>query len=250
MEHNAITDLVFLLKVGCSNSQMLAAATIAELAQGYIFETVGHDAAFGFPSDRTGQPSTRMNLRRESVFKLSLTGGDDGAAKRPAVLQRQASMKKPPADATNRLTMIGEAQGLAPLIKVCSTGGLEARAKAVAALWHLALDEANQAYIGGNGGINPIVGLLAVAKPPAKVDLPEHPLPPPPPPLPCESFVEAQKYALRALSRLAKDSEENQSMMAKCLGACHKKRIASIVDTKRAHSRSTHRAVRSGAARQ
>ena len=48
---------------------------------------------------------------------------------------------------------IAEAQGVVPLIKLCTTGTMEAKQHSTSALFHLALDNGISKFIGTNGGI-------------------------------------------------------------------------------------------------
>jgi hypothetical protein len=51
VQNNAIPDFVATLRNGSSLAQMLAAASLAELAQGYIYQTQGAEIAFGSRAD-------------------------------------------------------------------------------------------------------------------------------------------------------------------------------------------------------
>ena len=207
VQDNTIQELIMLLKSGSPSAQTLAAAAIAELAQGYILETHGKTIAFAIS----------INGKIQHVPKRPEDEEHDGKRGR----KPSFTTAGPPAAArVDRLNTIGvESQGITPLIQVCKTGSLEGKAKAAAALWHLALDLENRKFVGANGGINPIASLLGISKAPSPPKPPDHPQPPPPPPLPHESFGEAQASAFLALARLAVDSVENQAMIAKCLVA-------------------------------
>ena len=81
-----------------------------------------------------------------------------------------------------------------PLIKLCSSGTEEAKEKAAATLWHLALDEASRDFIGAQGGINPLSLVLAGG-----------------------ATMEAIGNANLALARLGQDNTANQTMIANAL---------------------------------
>jgi hypothetical protein len=51
VQNNAIPDFVATLRNGSSLAQRLAAASLAELAQGYIYQTQGAEIAFGSRAD-------------------------------------------------------------------------------------------------------------------------------------------------------------------------------------------------------
>ena len=142
-----IPGLVALLKAGTPQAQMLAAATLSQLAGGYATVTA------------------------------SLRNTTDGIT-----------------EEINTFTSIAEAQGIAPLIRICGTGTLvEAKEFAALALWHIALDPELRTWIGANGGINPLAHLLA------------------------KGTSSAQAHASLCFRRLAIDNPESQVMIAKCL---------------------------------
>lgn len=127
----AIPDFVATLKNGSPLAQMLAAATLSELAQGYIYQTFGAETAFG-------DAAAADKYQGETVTP--------------------ANPSEPDSD---RLRAIADAQGILPLIKLCTNGTEEAKEKAASMLWHLALDENSRDFIGAQGGINPLAAVLA-----------------------------------------------------------------------------------------
>ena len=61
VQNNAIPDFVATLRNGSTLAQMLAAASLAELARGYIYQTQGPEIAFG---------SRDCNLKLRIAFGL------------------------------------------------------------------------------------------------------------------------------------------------------------------------------------
>lgn len=105
-------------------------------------------------------------------------------------LSREASASDAESDC---LIMITEAGGITPLVSLLSSGGMVAKEKAAAALWHLALNSDNQLLIAKANGVTPLVALLD------------------------DGSMEAVDYASKALARLAQISAENQALIAKRL---------------------------------
>lgn len=121
----------------------------------------------------------------------------DGASERRRLVETQtlerAITPEDVPDEYDRLGAISRADGVPALIKLAEAGAIGGKEKAAAALWHLALDPDVQEAIASNGGIKPLVSLLA------------------------DGSEAAQIHASKALSRLAKENEENQAQIAKRL---------------------------------
>ena len=58
--------------------------------------------------------------------------------------------------------LIAKANGIPGLIKLVSTGSIEAQEYAARALWHLASNPESQVAIADAGGVSPLVKMLSV----------------------------------------------------------------------------------------
>ena len=100
-------------------------------------------------------------------------------------------MESPQQKQYSRLLAIAEAGGIMPLVTLLSNGTTQARENAAGALWHLALEEANQGAIAKCNGISPLVTVLD------------------------DGTERAHKHAADALARLAVKNPDNQAQIAK-----------------------------------
>ena len=189
----AIPVLVQLLKGGSPIAQEVAAAGISDLARGGIVER-----------KLKAEERERMGLkaRRNSIFDIPASDSRNSspagarlsspAEERPKEETREEEEEDP----SDRLFMIADAGGIAPLVTLLGSGAtVQARENAAGALWHLALDISNQVTIARFNGISPLVTLLDDGTP------------------------TAHKHAAAALSRLAVRNAENQAHIAKHLVA-------------------------------
>ena len=102
-----------------------------------------------------------------------------------------SSPSSPPVKQYNRLVAMMEAGGIMPLVALLTNGTIQARENAAGALWHLALEEINQATIAKANGIAPLVTILD------------------------DGTERAHKHAADALARLAIKNPDNQAQIAK-----------------------------------
>ena len=122
----------------------------------------------------------------------SIKGQELGAAVL-SDLAKGAIEVEPPA--VERLHVIADAGGIAPLVKLVMTGNQMSREQAASALWHLSVDENNKVLIARAGGIAPIVQLLD------------------------DGTSISHGYALEIVNKIADNNPENQGLIAKKLVA-------------------------------
>ena len=190
----AIPVLVQLLKTGKPKAQEYAAAGISDLARGGIVERrlkAAEDEKMG------------RKRRRNSIFDIKVEapeskGGGEGSKSSSPAGARQKSNEElaDDDDPTDRLFMISDTGGILPLVALLGPNAtVQARENATGALWHLAIDVANQVSIARLNGISPIVTILDDGTP------------------------TAHGYAAAALFRLAVKNSDNQAQIAKHLVA-------------------------------
>ena len=130
----AIPELVQLLKVGSPFAQEMAAAGLADIAHGCVLERQVRAAA------------------AQAAARVVGGGGASGAPQKGASAaecmgtesEKSSDREGQSKEAMDRLLLIPEAGGIAPLVNILSTGTTQGRENAAAALWHLALETSNQ----------------------------------------------------------------------------------------------------------
>ena len=186
VECGAIKDLVGLLKTGGANAQEVAAAGLSDIARGGIVERRGREEE---------QRKRGLKVRRRSI---DMAMAPIEKSSRDSTPPGQRTSKKADeeedneGDENDRLCMIADAGGITPLVKLLDQSSTtQARENAAGALWHLALDIANQIAIAKANGISPLVTILD------------------------DGTVRGHEFAALALKRLAVNNSENQAQIAK-----------------------------------
>ena len=182
VQNGTISELVQLAKTGSQKAQEMAAAGLSDLARGAIAE-------------KEKQQKEASKSAWKSAWKRSSAAAreDEPSAADKADKADKAEEGGEGKAEADRLVLISEAGGIAPLVSMLASANSHARENAAGALMHLALDPSNSLAISRAGGIAPLVTLLD------------------------DGTAQAHQHAADALLRLANGNEENQTQSAKHL---------------------------------